>query len=273
VNFGVRVPSLKKRLAVRTSVKRFVRHSRGLKAPRGWGWLTNPKKAAYNRVYRRTTVGCCMLLIGTVAAAIIATAAQAQGSKRRAQVTFTSACECPTCHAQDRWPEKTVKTQPPVSISADHQLTPSQLRSWNGPGGTFGSQTPRSGKEQEFYQLTGQVRRLVVEADGDLHLQLAARGTPANEGMASAEIPDGEPWCSIRTELLKTVGATFPFSFGSNRIFKVPQDLEVTVVGLAFYDAHHDGGDPTINDRKGAKNSRTTVWEIHPVMKLQVNSH
>jgi hypothetical protein len=22
------------------------------------------------------------------------------------------------------------------------------------------------------------------------------------------------------------------------------------------------------NDRKGAKNSRTTVWEIHPVMKL-----
>jgi len=27
----------------------------GVKAPRGWGWLTNPKKAAYNRVYSRTT--------------------------------------------------------------------------------------------------------------------------------------------------------------------------------------------------------------------------
>lgn len=23
----------------------------GPKAPRGWGWLTNPRKAAYNRVY------------------------------------------------------------------------------------------------------------------------------------------------------------------------------------------------------------------------------
>lgn len=39
-----------------------VRHSLGLKAPRGWGWLTNPKKAAYNRVYNRTTVGCSVLL-------------------------------------------------------------------------------------------------------------------------------------------------------------------------------------------------------------------
>ena len=55
---GFRIPSLKKRIAVRTSMKRYVRHSLGLKAPRGWGWLTNPKKAAYNRVYNRTTVGC-----------------------------------------------------------------------------------------------------------------------------------------------------------------------------------------------------------------------
>ncbi len=32
-----------------------VRHSLGLKAPKGYGWLTNPKKAAYNRAYKRTT--------------------------------------------------------------------------------------------------------------------------------------------------------------------------------------------------------------------------
>jgi len=52
---GMRKPSLKKSIAARTSVKRYIRHSLGLKAPRGWGWLTNPKKAAYNRVYNRTT--------------------------------------------------------------------------------------------------------------------------------------------------------------------------------------------------------------------------
>jgi hypothetical protein len=38
-------------------MKRFVRNNRGVNAPRGWGWLTNPKKALYNRVYRRTTFG------------------------------------------------------------------------------------------------------------------------------------------------------------------------------------------------------------------------
>jgi len=55
---GFRIPSIKKRIAARTSVKRVVRHSLGLKAPRGMGWFTNPKRAAYNRVYNRTTKGC-----------------------------------------------------------------------------------------------------------------------------------------------------------------------------------------------------------------------
>jgi hypothetical protein len=63
VRFGFRVPSLKKRLSARTSVKRYVRNSLGLKAPRGWGWLTNPKKAAYNRVYNRTTRGCLVMVV------------------------------------------------------------------------------------------------------------------------------------------------------------------------------------------------------------------
>lgn len=57
MKFGFRKPSLKRRIAARTSVKRYVRHSLGVKAPRGWGWLTNPKKAAYNRVYSKTTFG------------------------------------------------------------------------------------------------------------------------------------------------------------------------------------------------------------------------
>ena len=52
-----------KRLAARTSLKRYVRHTLGLKAPRGWGWLTNPRRAAYNRVYRRTTVGCAPIFM------------------------------------------------------------------------------------------------------------------------------------------------------------------------------------------------------------------
>ncbi|MBN2392062.1 MAG: hypothetical protein JXR84_15145 [Anaerolineae bacterium] len=69
-----RKPSIKKRLAARTSLKRYVRHNMGIKAPRGWGWLTNPKRAAYNRVYNRTSIGCfpstllIILLLGLIVA-------------------------------------------------------------------------------------------------------------------------------------------------------------------------------------------------------------
>ena len=77
VRFGFRVPSLKKRLSARTSLKRAIRHRAGLKAPRGWGWITNPKRAAYNRVYGRTTRGCLVVLgfWGTLLVAGVALAA------------------------------------------------------------------------------------------------------------------------------------------------------------------------------------------------------
>jgi hypothetical protein len=61
MKFGFRIPNLNKRIAARTSVKRIIRHNLGFKAPRGYGWITNPKKALYNRVYNRTTTGCMVV--------------------------------------------------------------------------------------------------------------------------------------------------------------------------------------------------------------------
>ncbi|WP_422659138.1 hypothetical protein ACK8P5_00885 [Paenibacillus sp. EC2-1] len=55
MKFGMRRPSLKKRISARTSIKRQIVHRAGLKMPRGYGWLRNPKKAVYNKVYNRTT--------------------------------------------------------------------------------------------------------------------------------------------------------------------------------------------------------------------------
>lgn len=62
MKFGIRIPSVKKSLAARTSLKRYIRHSLGLKAPKGMGWITNPRKAAYNRIYSRTTISFWSLL-------------------------------------------------------------------------------------------------------------------------------------------------------------------------------------------------------------------
>ncbi|WP_313429767.1 hypothetical protein [Siminovitchia terrae] len=55
VKIGMRKPSLKRRISARTSIKRQVVHRAGLKMPRGYGWVRNPKKYAYNKVYNRTT--------------------------------------------------------------------------------------------------------------------------------------------------------------------------------------------------------------------------
>jgi hypothetical protein len=55
VRWGPRRPSIKRRLSARLSLARFIRHNLGLKAPRGFGWVTNPKKALYNRIYSRLT--------------------------------------------------------------------------------------------------------------------------------------------------------------------------------------------------------------------------
>ena len=55
---GMRKPSLKKSISARTkgratrAIKRAFIPGYGRK---GRGWITNPRKAAYNRIYRRTT--------------------------------------------------------------------------------------------------------------------------------------------------------------------------------------------------------------------------
>lgn len=55
MKIGLRNPSLKKSIAARTSLKRQVVHRAGLKMPRGYGWIRNPKKYVYNKVYNKTS--------------------------------------------------------------------------------------------------------------------------------------------------------------------------------------------------------------------------
>lgn len=58
LKFGIRKPSLKKSIKARTTGKA----KRALKkavipgyGKKGSGWIKNPKKAAYNKVYKKTT--------------------------------------------------------------------------------------------------------------------------------------------------------------------------------------------------------------------------
>ncbi len=71
MKFVLRIPSLTKRIAARTSWKRVIRRNLGFKAPKGFGWLTDPKKAAYNRVYNKTSRGCLVNLLFIVSFGVL----------------------------------------------------------------------------------------------------------------------------------------------------------------------------------------------------------
>ena len=58
MKFGIRKPSLKKSISARTTgrAKRAVKRAvNPLYGKKGMGWVNNPKKAAYNKVYNRTS--------------------------------------------------------------------------------------------------------------------------------------------------------------------------------------------------------------------------
>lgn len=60
MKIGIRKPSLKGRVSARLSVKRRIRSK--VRVPRGYGLLTNPKKALYNRAYNRTSISADKLV-------------------------------------------------------------------------------------------------------------------------------------------------------------------------------------------------------------------
>lgn len=65
MKIGLRKPSIKRSLKARTSgrVKRKVKSSvNPFYGKKGVGWVRNPKRAAYNKVYRKTSFGIRDLL-------------------------------------------------------------------------------------------------------------------------------------------------------------------------------------------------------------------
>lgn len=60
MKIGLRVPSLKKSIKARTTgkAKRAIKSAiNPVYGKRGVGWVRSPKKAAYNKIYKKTTFG------------------------------------------------------------------------------------------------------------------------------------------------------------------------------------------------------------------------
>jgi hypothetical protein len=193
-------------------------------------------------------------------------------AKSKPPVKFGDACHCIGCHAEYRWDVKTDEDEPPDTVP--NRVTPSVIGAWPGPGGIFQKDTPRKGKEKRWYALTGRVTLVKIEPDGDLHIQLVDETAEDSDLNVVVEVPFGEPWCDIRDKVFRWTNQAFPFQTQGKK-FTLQEQPVITVVGKAFYDAIHGGGDTSSNRRPVPHNAAATtrkvsIWEIHPVMTLTV---
>jgi len=141
---------------------------------------------------------------------------------------------------------------------------------WKGPASNE-SLTPetdtRIAAEQKWYNLTGRIDSVKVEADGDITLVLKdAEGKKA--GSVGAEIPVGSIWCELRQTVFGWTTQSFPFSFKESQTLEVRERHIITVTGQAFFDVQHASPD---HANRRPKSKKYAVWEIHPVMALHVD--
>jgi hypothetical protein len=183
------------------------------------------------------------------------------------EVTCESPCECSSAHGKGRWLVKNDPSSPPTDASAIQSVTPSDIFSWPGPDVHLTQHSERTGREQNWFSLTGRVVAVKVEADGDLHIELSD-ATGDKQGIVVVEIPLGPQWCDIRTTVFSWSPTRFPFQTRSTKKLKVIKPPIITVINKAFWDIGHAPKDQS-NQRKYMPGY--SVWEIHPVMKLEVD--
>src|ERR1700730_4197230 len=182
-------------------------------------------------------------------------------------VTFVSPCECQGQKSGTRWPVKTDPSPVPLDKSTIQSVTPSQICEWKGPDSNV-PLTPetdtRIAAEQKWYNLTGRVDCVKVEAYADITLVLKdADGKKA--GSVGAEIPLGSIWCELRQTVFGWATQSFPFSFKESQKLEMREQHIITVTGKAFFDVGHSS--PDLPNRR-TKPKKYAVWEVHPVMTM-----
>jgi hypothetical protein len=213
---------------------------------------------------------------GLMAAVLMA--ALAASSPTQTDVVFVSAIECQGEHAVYRWDVKTDQEAPPDTIALTNRIKPSDIGNWPAQRGVITKHTPRSGKEKEWFELTGKVTLVKAEEDGDLHIQLVDADGSSKVNVV-VEVPVrqqlGEsPWDAIRQEVFGWTKATFPFTVKGGKRLDLTKNPVIRVEGKAFFDAIHAGKGPdgkaTNRRTDAAAGEEVAVWEIHPVMMLSV---
>jgi hypothetical protein len=202
--------------------------------------------------------------------AVVVVGSLAGQHRQQPLVTFESPTECQNAHGVWRWAAKTDLTPPPGSLAAGYHVRPSDIAAWEAPDHEIRGRSPRTGRELQWYALTGRVVQVNAEEDGDLHVELVDVDNPHSVHVV-VEVPldrhGGQtPWNPIRQTVFGWSDQTFPFEMRTGHKLHLHEHPVIQVVGQAFYDGEHTGPQP--NRRR--QTEHVAVWEIHPVMALMV---
>ena len=194
-----------------------------------------------------------------VVAFVCSTAAAAQQ-----EVTCESPCECSSAHGKGRWSIKNDPETPPMDTSTIQAVTPSDIFGWAGP--EVFQRSKRTGLEEKWFAVTGRVVAVKVEADGDLHIALSD-ATGDKKGTVVCDVPLKPQWCDIRETVFSWTPTRFPFQTSSAKRLKIANPPVVTIVRKAFFDLGY-----APKDQSNRRNHQPgyAAWEIHPVMKIDV---
>ena len=119
-------------------------------------------------------------------------------------------------------------------------------------------------------QIHGKVTAVIVEGDGDVHIELM--NTDGNPAKADAEIPAGKRWCSLRKIAFGWTKGEFPIVTKRTELVLKKHPV-ISLIGKAFWGGQHapratSGNAVRRNQR--TYDSACSVWEVHPLMVLTV---
>ena len=136
--------------------------------------------------------------------------------------------------------------------------------------------TPRSGREDSVFVLTGWVRRIQLhESDGDWHIELTEGPSSPVTACIIVEIPAGRYGAVYRAARAALAALVDTTRLGMRGDLATP--VHVRFTGAAFFDGYHQlpwpGGSPRPILHGRCNDSLRALWELHPVYRVEAAEH
>lgn len=189
------------------------------------------------------------------------------------------------CGGSDRWPVKTSADTSKATMDAAAASTPrtvDQMLSeprptWQKPKSNYQTK-PIPGAEGATIRVKGWLYRIGHDpSDSDYHLQLVTDLNNCTGKSVIVEVPDDR--CVTQSGLVPfvhTARGELDLLLGHQPTLKngeaPTKPTEVIVTGRLFYDLHHEKADGTPEPRGHGNCKAGTLWEVHPVLAVEIPS-